>query len=385
MLDIDNDKFGDAKILVIGVGGGGNNAVDRMIADDVSGIDFVAVNTDSKVLAKNAATAKIQIGVKSTKGLGAGGKPEVGKEAAQESKEELSQAVTGYDMVFVTAGMGGGTGTGAAPIVASIAKEKGILTVGVVTKPFGFEGPVRMKNAIAGIEELKKYVDTLIVIPNHKLLEVANKDTTMLQAFQLADDVLKQGVIGISDLIYNPSLLNVDFADVRSIMSDKGLAHLGVGQATGKNKVELAAELAIKSPLLETSIEGAKNVIINIAGGMDLGLMETNTAIEYISKLLDPEAEIIFGTSLNESFQDEVTVTVIATGLATENSLAGRIAKKVNSFGRTDEPGPSRTENDETVESENTTPHKPNFKETTTPVSRDFSGLDIPSFLKRNK
>ena len=234
MLDISNDDFGEAKILVIGVGGGGNNAVDRMISDGIKNISFISVNTDNKVLSKSLADIKIQIGIKSTKGLGAGGRPEVGKGAAQESKEEIAAAVSDYDMVFVTAGMGGGTGTGAAPIIAGIAKEKGILTVGVVTKPFTFEGPVRMKNALSGIEELKKCVDTLIVIPNQKLMEIADKDTSMLQAFKMADDVLKQGVIGISDLISNPGLINVDFADVRSIMADKGLE---IGRASCRERV----------------------------------------------------------------------------------------------------------------------------------------------------
>lgn len=315
MLDISNDDFGEAKILVVGVGGGGNNAVDRMISDGIKNISFISVNTDNKVLSKSLSDIKIQIGVKSTKGLGAGGRPEIGKEAAQESKEEIAAAISDYDMIFVTAGMGGGTGTGAAPIIASIAKEKGILTVGVVTKPFLFEGPVRMKNALNGIEELKKCVDTLIVIPNQKLMEIADKDTSVLQAFKMADDVLMQGVTGISDLISKPGVINVDFADVRSIMENKGLAHLGVGHSKGKDKARTAAELAIRSPLLETSIDGAKSVIINVTGGPDLGMLETNNAAEFINSLIDPEAEVIFGTSFNDSLSDEVIVTVVATGL----------------------------------------------------------------------
>ncbi|MCI8805113.1 MAG: cell division protein FtsZ [Clostridiales bacterium] len=319
VLDISNDDFGEAKILVIGVGGGGNNAVDRMISDGIKNISFISVNTDNKVLSKSLSDIKIQIGIKSTKGLGAGGRPEIGKEAAQESKEEIASAISDYDMIFVTAGMGGGTGTGAAPIIAGIAKEKGILTVGVVTKPFAFEGPVRMKNALNGIEELKKSVDTLIVIPNQKLMEIADKDTSMLQAFKMADDVLMQGVTGISDLISNPGVINVDFADVRSIMADKGLAHLGVGHSKGKDKARTAAELAIRSPLLETSIEGAKSVIINVTGGTDLGMLETNNAAEFINSLIDPEAEVIFGTSFNDSLSDEVIVTVVATGLSSDD------------------------------------------------------------------
>lgn len=314
-----HDDFGEIKILVVGVGDGGNNAIDRMISDSVSDIKFIAVNTDNKVLAKSLAETKIQIGAKSTKGLGAGGRPEAGKEAAQESKEEIAAAISDYDMVFVTAGMGGGTGTGAAPIIAGIAKEKGILTVGVVTKPFIFEGPVRMKNALKGIEELRKCVDTLIVIPNQKLLEIADKDTSIAQAFRMSDDILKQGVLGISAILSIDGIVNVDFADVYSIMKDKGLAHLGVGHAKGKDKTKTAAELAIKSLLLETSINGAKSVIMNFTVNRSyLGLMETCDAAEFIRSLIDPEAEVICGITVNESLSDEVIVMVIATGLAND-------------------------------------------------------------------
>ncbi len=381
MIGIDNDSFGDAKILVVGVGGGGNNAVDRMIQDNVKGINFISVNTDNKVLSKSLAEIKIQIGAKLTKGLGAGGKPEIGMEAANESRDELAQAISDYDMIFVTAGMGGGTGTGAAPVVAGIAKEKGILTVGVVTKPFAFEGQKRMRNALAGIEELKKNVDTLISIPNQKLLEIADKDTTMLQAFTLADNVLKQGVVGISDLISSPGLINVDFADVRTTMFDKGLAHLGVGHASGKNKVEMAAELAIKSPLLETSIEGAKNVIINVTGGLDLGLMETNNAADLIGASLDPDADIIFGTSFNEDLKDEVIITVVATGLAEIGTFSNKINNKVRASSNSSAPSvtpPSHDTSTETVQNETPTEYKEVPVITEKPTS-----LDIPSFLRR--
>ena len=337
--------------------------------------------TDNKVLSKSLAEIKIQIGAKLTKGLGAGGKPEIGMEAANESRDELAQAISDYDMIFVTAGMGGGTGTGAAPVVAGIAKEKGILTVGVVTKPFAFEGQKRMRNALAGIEELKKNVDTLISIPNQKLLEIADKDTTMLQAFTLADNVLKQGVVGISDLISSPGLINVDFADVRTTMFDKGLAHLGVGHASGKNKVEMAAELAIKSPLLETSIEGAKNVIINVTGGLDLGLMETNNAADLIGASLDPDADIIFGTSFNEDLKDEVIITVVATGLAEIGTFSNKINNKVRASSNSSAPSvtpPSHDTSTETVQNETPTEYKEVPVITEKPTS-----LDIPSFLRR--
>lgn len=415
MLDISNDDFGDAKILVVGVGGGGNNAVDRMISDNVTNIDFISVNTDNKVLSKSLADIKIQIGVKSTRGLGAGGRPEVGKTAAQESKEEITAAISDYDMVFVTAGMGGGTGTGAAPIIAAAAKEQGILTVGVVTKPFSFEGPVRMKNALNGIEELKKSVDTLIVIPNQKLLEIADKDTSFFQAFKMADDVLKQGVIGISDLISKPGIINVDFADVRSIMSDKGLAHLGVGHSKGKDKAKSAAELAIKSPLLETSIDGAKSVIINITGGMDLGMLETNTAAEFIRSLVDPGCEVIFGASFNESFNDEIMVTVVATGLTTDVQPAQpqrRIIADPNLQPQPMQPNPNiQQQVNHVPDYVNTQPIQPQqnvgyynaeYNAEVRPVApsnevreanlsdirdsvRERDSIDIPSFLRRKK
>ncbi len=311
-LDMDLDRF--AAIKVIGVGGGGNNAVNRMIAAGLNGVEFISVNTDAQALMHSQAPYRIQIGEKLTKGLGAGANPEIGEKAAQESREEIIKALRGADMVFVTAGMGGGTGTGAAPIVAECAKEVGALTVGVVTKPFSFEGRRRQGQAEAGAIKLKEKVDTLITIPNDRLLQVADKRTSMMDAFRIADDVLRQGVQGISDLIAVPGLINLDFADVKTIMTDTGSALMGIGYGSGDNRAVTAAEAAIKSPLLETSIEGARGVLLNITGGASLGLLEVNEAAAIISNAVDPEANIIFGAVIDEAFQDEVRVTVIATG-----------------------------------------------------------------------
>lgn len=313
VLEFDMTNDYGAQIKVIGVGGGGNNAVDRMIDHGLCGVEFITVNTDHQALARSAATTKIQIGEKITRGLGAGANPEIGNRSAEESREEILQALKGADMIFITAGMGGGTGTGAAPVIAAIAKELSILTVGVVTKPFGFEGKKRMINAEKGIEELKQNVDTLVIIPNDKLLQIIDKKTTMIDAFKKADDVLQQGVQGISDLISNPGIINLDFADVRTIMNNKGIAHMGIGRASGENKTEAAALMAISSPLLDTTIDGARGVLINIAGGPTLGLLEANEAANLIGDSVDPEAEIIFGTSINEELGDEVIITVIAT------------------------------------------------------------------------
>nr|WP_317856425.1 cell division protein FtsZ [Chakrabartyella piscis] len=304
-----------AQIKVIGVGGGGNNAVDRMIEDGLDGVSFISINTDGQALAKARSSVKIQIGEKLTKGLGAGGNPDVGQHSVDETQDEIAQALRGADMVFITAGMGGGTGTGAAPRIAEISKELGILTVGVVTKPFNFEGKKRMGNAERGIAELKKHVDTLVIIPNQRLLNIIDKKTPLTEAFRKADEVLRQGVQGIADLISKPGVINLDFADVRTIMADKGIAHMGIGQAKGENKAEVAAKMAIQSPLLETTIEGAKSVLINFSGGYDLGLWETEEAADLIGSAIDPNAEIIFGTTINEELEDEVIVTVIATGL----------------------------------------------------------------------
>jgi len=320
MLEFDTEMNQFAAIKVIGVGGGGNNAVNRMITAGLKGVDFVAVNTDAQALHLSRAGHKVQIGVKLTKGLGAGANPEIGAKAAEESREELVAALKGADMVFVTAGMGGGTGTGGAPIVAQVAKELGALTVGVVTRPFTFEGRKRAMQAEKGIAELKAKVDTLITIPNDRLLQVVDKHTTIHEAFRIADDVLRQGVQGISDLIAVPGLINLDFADVKTIMMNTGSALMGIGQATGENRAADAARKAISSPLLETSIEGAKGVLLNITGGANLTLFEVNEASEIIAEAADPEANIIFGAVIDENMKEEVRVTVIATGFENRQS-----------------------------------------------------------------
>ena len=302
-----------AKIIVIGVGGAGNNAVNRMIDENIGGVEFVGINTDKQALQLCKAPTTLQIGEKLTKGLGAGAKPEVGEKAAEESTEELTALMKGADMVFVTCGMGGGTGTGAAPVIAGLAKSMGILTVGVVTKPFRFEAKTRMTNALAGIDRLKDNVDTLIVIPNDRLLEIVDRRTTMPEALKKADEVLQQAVQGITDLINVPGLINLDFADVQTVMTDKGIAHIGIGKARGDDKAIDAVKQAVSSPLLETTIEGATHVIINISG--DIGLMEANEAASYVQELAGDSANIIFGAMYDDSVQDEATITVIATGL----------------------------------------------------------------------
>ena len=328
MLDIDREFFDQsfdqkAKIRVVGVGGGGNNAVDRMIEDNVDGIDFIAVNTDSQVLKRSKAPIRIQLGEKLTGGLGAGGIPEIGAKAAEESQDIVTKAIDGSDMLFVTCGMGGGTGTGAAPIIAGIAKNLGILTVGVVTKPFVFEGKIRMTNALKGIEELRRNVDTLLVIPNEKLLEVMDNSASFKEALKKADEVLTQGVQGISGLISNPGEINLDFADVRTIMHNKGVAHIGIGRASGKSRAIKAAEIAINSPLLETSIKGASSVLVNVAGSSSLTMFEVNEASRFvITSIENEEANIIFGSSINDDLQDEVVVTVVATSFAGPQSFA---------------------------------------------------------------
>lgn len=303
-----------AMIKVIGVGGGGNNAVGRMIDAKVQGVEFIAVNTEAQILEKSPAENKIQIGEKLTKGLGAGAKPDVGEQAAEESKDEIMKALQGADMVFVTAGMGGGTGTGAAPVVAQCAKELGALTVGVVTKPFSFEGKVRMRNALAGIEKLKANVDTLLIVPNDRLLQTVDKKTSLRDAFRTADDILRQGIQGISDLITVPGMINLDFADVKTIMSDQGEALMGIGVGTGENRAADAAKMAISSPLLERSIDGAKGIIISITGNEDLGLFEINEASQVVTEAADPDANIIWGTAIDPDMDDSVKITVIATG-----------------------------------------------------------------------
>lgn len=310
----DAEQSNFASIKVVGCGGGGNNAVNRMVDAGLRGVEFISINTDRQALMLSGAQTKIQIGEKMTKGLGAGAVPEVGRRAAEESREEIAQALKGADLVFVTAGMGGGTGTGAAPIVAEIARDLGALTISVVTKPFAFEGKQRMKNAEMGIADLKQRVDTLVVIPNDRLLQVVSKGTTMLEAFRIADDVLRQGIQGISDLIAVPALINLDFADVKTVMESGGMAHMGIGTAKGENRMVEAAKNAISSPLLETNIDGARAVLINITGGEDISIVDINEAANLVMQAADPEANIIFGAGIDESMGEEVRITVIATG-----------------------------------------------------------------------
>ena len=329
MMDFDDEnltmKDGAATIKVIGVGGAGNNAVNRMLELGIKNVDFIAVNTDRQALQKSKASTKIQIGEKITRGLGAGANPDIGAQSAEESKTEITEAIRGADMVFVTAGMGGGTGTGAAPVVCEIAKSMGILTVGIVTKPFIFEGKRRRNNAEDGIARMKKNVDALIVVENNNLLKAVPKGTTMVEAFSEADGVLKKGVQGITDLITIPGFINIDFADIKTIMKDSGIAHMGIGLAEGDQRALDAAIDAMDSPLLETSVKGAKGLIVNVTGGIDLGLSEVSTAVGYIKEFLDPEANIIFGTIVDERIHDAVMVTVIATGI--EENAEERVIK----------------------------------------------------------
>jgi len=369
--DIETEQF--AKIKVVGVGGGGNNAVNRMIESKLQGVEFISVNTDKHSLFTSKAEYKIQIGEKLTRGLGAGANPEVGSKAAEESRDDIYQALQGADMVFVTAGMGGGTGTGAAPIVAQIAKEMGILTVAVVTKPFSFEGKRRMKNAVSGIEALRNKVDTLVTIPNDRLLQIAEKKTTMIEAFQIADSVLLQGVQGISDLIAIPGLINLDFADVKTIMFERGLAHMGIGTAGGDNNIIDAVKTAITSPLLETTVGGATGVLLNVTGA-DIGVLEVNEAAELIREIADPEANIIFGAALDENLADEVRVTVIATGFENDDVLYSKLPqmeqKKEAEVAKPVEEV-KEVVKEEVVEQEKKT--------------EDESDFDIPTFLRKKR
>ena len=320
-------------IKVIGVGGGGNNVVNRMVHTGTKGVDFIAVNTDKQALTMSAATYKIQIGEKLTQGQGAGSDPEVGRKSAEESRTQIAKALEGANMVFITAGMGGGTGTGAAPIVADIAKEQDILTVGVVTKPFRFEGSRRMKQAEGGIAELRNKVDSLVIIPNERLKLATDQKITMVNAFEIADDVLQQAVQSISDLIKNTGFINLDFADVSAVMKDAGRAHMGVGRAAGKDKAEAAAKMAISSPLLETSINGARGVLINVTGSMDIGLEEVETAANLVQEAAHPDANIIFGAAFDDSLEDELRVTVIATGFDEKDEPAAMGAKPFSAAG----------------------------------------------------
>ena len=396
MLEImTNEAESSAKIIVIGVGGAGNNAVNRMVEEAIGGVEFVGVNTDKQALTLCKAPTVLQIGEKITKGLGAGAQPEVGQKAAEESIEEVKQLIEGADMVFVTCGMGGGTGTGAAPVIAAAAKEMGILTVGVVTKPFRFEAKTRMNNALTGIENLKKAVDTLIVIPNDKLLEIVDRRTTMPEALRKADEVLQQAVQGITDLINLPALINLDFADVQTVMTDKGIAHIGIGEARGDDKAMEAVQQAVSSPLLETTIKGATHVIINISG--DISLMDANDAASYVQELTGEDTNIIFGAMYDDSVADYARITVIATGLEENNKPA---------FGSTSRSSASRTTFDYKKPSVKPIVPKTEFRynsqagsTTSRPQStytrpqqpitpkpaEDKGGINIPEFLKKNR
>ncbi|MCF0150801.1 MAG: cell division protein FtsZ [Firmicutes bacterium] len=327
-----------ANIKVVGIGGGGCNSVNRMIDANIKGISFIAVNTDKQALARSKAETKIQIGEKLTSGLGAGGNPEIGQKSAEESIEAIEKYLQGADMVFITAGMGGGTGTGAAPIIAKAARSCGALTVGVVTKPFTFEGKKRKEHAELGIKFLKNYVDSLVVVPNDKLLEISEAKTTMLEAFAMADEVLKQGVDGITSLITEIGLVNLDFADVKTVMSDRGIAHMGVGRAGGEDRVKQAIKNAVESPLLETSISGAKAVLLNVMGGYDLSILEVNDAADYIHQSADEDAIIIFGCSIKEELANEIVVTVIATGFEEAKGIKASDAAIAEGDGHGDQP-----------------------------------------------
>lgn len=388
-----------AKIIVVGVGGGGNNAVNRMIDEGIAGVEYIAINTDRQHLLNSKAAITLQIGEKLTKGLGAGANPEVGKAAAEENKEEITEMIKGADMLFVTCGMGGGTGTGAAPVVAEIAKSLGILTVGVVTKPFTFEAKSRMNNALSGIERLKSSVDTLIVIPNDKLLDIVDRRASMADALLKADEVLQQGVQGITDLINVPGLINLDFADVQTVMKDKGIAHIGIGAGTGDEKCVDAVKQAISSPLLETTIEGASHVIINVSGAV--ALQEANEAVSYIQDLTGEDTNIIFGVVNGDDDSDSVQITVIATGL--ENDGFGGTASKAPLFGQAQAPSgqafhaqptgqhsqqvrtaPQSAAPRQTIQNQNVAGTQ------TAPAggfnrAADDSGIKIPEFLQRKR
>lgn len=381
MLEIKtNDSEITAKIVVVGVGGGGNNAVNRMIQEGMKGVEFICINTDKQHLLNCNSATCLQIGEKLTKGLGAGANPEVGKAAAEENREDITEMIKGADMVFVTCGMGGGTGTGAAPAVAEISKELGILTVGIVTKPFKFEARSRMNNAIAGIENLKNSVDTLIVIPNDKLLEIVDRRTSMQDALSKADEVLQQGVQGITDLINVPGLINLDFADVQTVMKDKGIAHIGIGNAKGDDKAIEAVKQAVTSPLLETTIEGASHVIINISG--DISLIEANEAASYVQELAGESANIIFGAMYDDTVQDEATITVIATGLDAQqknidvsNAMAGFNYKPQTTYSKPVSTAPSSR------------PVNPAGTSYRRPLESNVKNeeLSIPTFLQKNR
>ncbi|MEX1376960.1 MAG: cell division protein FtsZ [Eubacteriales bacterium] len=400
MLEFDVDVAQFAQIKVFGIGGAGNNALNRMIEAGLKGVEFIAVNTDKQALLMSKANQKIQIGDKVTRGLGAGANPDAGKRAAEESREELSQHLKGADLVFIAAGMGGGTGTGAAPVVAEIAKEMGILTIAVVTKPFAFEGKPRQNNAERGAKELEQFVDTLVVIPNDRLLKVVGKGTSLMDAFKVCDDVLRQGIQGISDLISQPSLINLDFADVEVIMRSKGIAHMGIGLASGENRALEAARQAISSPLLETSIDGAKSVLINVSGDASLGLMEIEEAASLISQAADADANIIFGAGIDEDLEDQARITVIATGFTKasqqargrqlsptrdeasrgEQSFAAQnFGNRINRPSYFGEDASARDRNPSYEEEYNPPSYSPNKN------TIDEDDLDVPPFLRRKR
>ena len=379
MLEIrTTDAESAAKIIVIGVGGAGNNAVNRMVDEGITGVEFVGVNTDQQALHLCKAPKLLQIGEKLTKGLGAGAKPEIGEKAAEESSEEIAAALKGSDMVFVTCGMGGGTGTGAAPVVAKLAKEMGILTVGVVTKPFRFEAKARMENAVGGIEKLKEHVDTLIVIPNDKLLQIVDRRTTFPDALKKADEVLQQAVQGITDLINLPAIINLDFADVQTVMKDKGIAHIGIGVGKGDDKAQEAVKMAVESPLLESTITGATHIILNISG--DISLADASDAAEYIRELTGENVNLIFGAMYDQSMSDACKITVIATGIEAQKPemKIGSMNFKVNPTAHVSSVNTGATTQPKTPVTPYTGIKKPDIRTTVSTQS-----LDIPTFLQK--
>ncbi|MBQ3666325.1 MAG: cell division protein FtsZ [Lachnospiraceae bacterium] len=396
MLEImTNEAEAAAKIIVVGVGGAGNNAVNRMIDESIGGVEFIGINTDKQALADCKAPTVLQVGEKLTKGLGCGAVPEIGEKAAEENIDDIAEAISGADMVFVTCGMGGGTGTGAAPVVARIAKEQGILTVGVVTKPFRFEAKARMNNALGGIEKLKQNVDTLIVIPNDKLLEIVDRRTTMPEALKKADEVLQQAVQGITDLINVPALINLDFADVQTVMKDKGVAHIGIGVSKGEDKAIEAVQTAVASPLLETTIQGASHVIINISG--DISLADANDAASYVEELTGEDIEVIFGARYDDTYPDECTVTVIATGLDDETTKSGSLftapkkqnpagvkpsVKPVNRPGKDLRPFAGAGQRSVQQSSQRTSSYA---RPVASPRNIDERPINVPEFLKKNR
>jgi len=388
LINIDNTHDLKAKIKVIGVGGGGGNAVDRMVDDGIADVEFISANTDSKALAKSRASIRIQLGEKLTRGLGAGGVPDIGRRAAEESREILANAIGEADLLFITAGMGGGTGTGAAPIIAAIAKERAVLTVGIVTTPFSFEGSSRMEDALAGIAELQGNVDTIVVVPNQRLEAIIDDDATIRESFRVADEVLRQGVAGISGVILDDGIVNLDFADVKTIMKDKGLAHMGVGIATGKDKIDKAVEEALNSPLLETSIDGAESVLIAFTGNEDSLLMKAMIrASQTVQAVISPSAKIIWGTTIDESFEDKVMVTIVATGIGKAKATVGSIPP-LNTAGNTiqeDTPMIAVAASDEPPEIKPAIPDAQVGGASLVPEKQEVPDTEGPTFLAINE